>query len=189
MELHNLFSQPIGVNFLQENLKELHSFSLNLKESRKISNVGGFQSKDLNYKKNKLLNNLIKNLNKYINDYSKIFSLKYELAISNIWININNHKDFNLEHTHPDSIISGSFYIKVPENSGNIIFHNQNNFYMDSKDVIIQNEYNSMTWGYEPKENLLLLFPSWLKHHVEPNMSNEARISMSFNTFYNSKKI
>ena len=55
MEVHNLFCQPIGVNFLKEDLKKLQNFSLNLKESRKISNVGGFQSKDLDYKKSPFL--------------------------------------------------------------------------------------------------------------------------------------
>ena len=33
----------------------------------------------------------------------------------------------------------------------------------------------------EPKENMLLYFPGWLEHEVEPNNSNEERISISFN--------
>ena len=36
--------------------------------------------------------------------------------------------------------------------------------------------------SFEIEENVLLLFPSWLKHYVNPNLSNEDRISLSFNT-------
>jgi len=188
MDIQGLFFQPIGIIFLKEDLKKLIDYCFNLKESRKFSNVGGFQSKDLDYKKSKLINNLITIINKHVNEYSKILSLKYDLKIDNIWANINNHKDFNLEHTHPESIVSGCFYIKTPKNSGRIIFHSENKFFINTQNLIEQNQCNSASWGYSPKENLLLLFPSWLKHHVEPNMSNESRISMSFNTYYNSKK-
>ena len=187
MEIQSLFFQPIGIIFLEEDLKKLVDYCFNLKESRKLSNVGGFQSNDLDYKKNKLINNLVTKITKYINDYSKILSLKYELKIDNIWANINNHKDFNLQHNHPESIVSGCFYIKVPENSGQIIFHSENKFFISSHNIDKQNQCNSGSWGYGPKENLLLLFPSWLKHHVEPNLSNESRISMSFNTYCNLK--
>ena len=33
----------------------------------------------------------------------------------------------------------------------------------------------------EPLKNTLLLFPSWLKHRVEPNLSKKNRICISFN--------
>jgi len=33
----------------------------------------------------------------------------------------------------------------------------------------------------QPQNLLLLLFPSWLEHYVEQNMSDESRISLSFN--------
>jgi uncharacterized protein (TIGR02466 family) len=188
MDIQALFFQPIGIIFLEEDLKKITDYCFNLKESRKLSNVGGFQSKDLDYKKNKLINNLVTKINKHINDYSKILSLKHELKVDNIWANINNYKDLNLEHIHAGSIVSGCFYIKVPENSGRIIFHSENKFFINSENIVEQNQCNSMSWAYPPKENLLLLFPSWLKHHVEPNMSNGSRISMSFNTYYNFKK-
>ncbi len=32
-----------------------------------------------------------------------------------------------------------------------------------------------------PKENLLIVFPSWVPHAVETNLSKEDRISLSFN--------
>jgi hypothetical protein len=34
---------------------------------------------------------------------------------------------------------------------------------------------------FDPEPNLMILFPSWLKHDVEPNQSDEERISVAFN--------
>ncbi len=34
---------------------------------------------------------------------------------------------------------------------------------------------------YKPTEGLFIIFPSWLWHGVEPNQSEESRISLSFN--------
>ena len=36
-------------------------------------------------------------------------------------------------------------------------------------------------YGYTPKEGRVIMFPSWLMHCVEPNESNDIRISVSFN--------
>ena len=43
------------------------------------------------------------------------------------------------------------------------------------------NHFTSQKGSYAPKDNLLLLFPSWLKHSVNSNMSKSERYSISFN--------
>ena len=43
------------------------------------------------------------------------------------------------------------------------------------------NGYNSSTWKIKPEENKCILFPSYLKHYVEPNLNKKERISISFN--------
>ena len=35
--------------------------------------------------------------------------------------------------------------------------------------------------SYDPKAGRLIMFPSWLNHCVDPNESNDIRISVSFN--------
>jgi len=35
--------------------------------------------------------------------------------------------------------------------------------------------------SFEPKAGRLIMFPAWLVHCVDPNMSDELRISVSFN--------
>ena len=53
---------------------------------------------------------------------------------------------------------------------------------MYDKNINKYNEYNSSIWSIDPKENLLVLFPSNMEHFVEPNLNkNNERISISFN--------
>jgi uncharacterized protein (TIGR02466 family) len=170
---------------LNENLEELITFfkKLKINEGRKISNVGGFQSKDLN-----LNDPSLKSLIEKIEDFSNIFcnqflNINKKLNLINIWANINNFKDFNLPHVHSFSILSGVFYIKIPKNSGNLIFKSNDqleNFVRPSL-IVNYNNYNSSIWKFSPKINTLYLFPSWYIHYVESNLSNKERISTSFN--------
>lgn len=185
MKLIELFKQPVLEIKLNENLKKISNFCLKIKKENKkktISNVGGFQSNNLNIEEN-VLKSLIKNILTNSNIFSnEILKIKNKINISNIWVNINGYKDFNKPHTHPFSIISGVFYVKTPKNCGNIIFLNDSkieNYILEG--IVDYNQYNSSYWFLPAKENTLYLFPSWLNHYVEPNLSNEERISISFN--------
>ena len=84
-------------------------------------------------------------------------------------------------HDHPNSVISGVFYIKVPKNSGELIFNNENLIRFYPLRIKEYNKYNSQIWKFQPKENTLYLFPSWIKHMVSSNLTNEERISLAFN--------
>jgi len=186
MEIFDIFKQFVVKIKLNENLKELTDFSFKTEKEQKgrlLSNKGGFQSDDLN-KEEPCLNSLIEktetNSNVLFNNY---LNIKCKLSLDNIWININKYKDFNIQHTHPFSKLSGVFYIKVPSNSGSLTFVNDypiENF-INLSNVIEYNGYNSSSWSFEPEENILYLFPSWLKHYVNPNLSEQERISISFN--------
>lgn len=90
------------------------------------------------------------------------------------------------EHGYQPNTISGCYYHKAPANCGRILFKNHNPFVVSfphqSKDF-----FNLV--NIEPEEGLIIFFPSWLMHKVEPNRSDETRVSLSFNisfdyTFY-----
>lgn len=158
----------------------------NSAEGRVLSNYGGWQSKTLK-KSNLSPNSVILNLFDLIEQKSKILLQEFGLKNENIdvegWININEKHNFNKIHTHPKSVISGVFYVKVPENSGQIVFVNPNplvDVYLMDK-VEKSNQLNSGLWKLTPIENWLLFFPSWLSHYVLPNESDETRISIAFN--------
>ena len=165
-------------------INEYCYFYCNENKSVNKSNSNGFQSDDLS--NNHPVINLLKNtILEKVNIVSKeIYKINNDLSISNIWFNINKHKDYNMEHDHPYSILSGVFYSKLPKNSGRIVFKSLENIdiYLSDVDIKEFNKDNSIKSFLNTDVNFLHIFPSWLKHYVEPNMSNEDRISFSFNS-------
>jgi uncharacterized protein (TIGR02466 family) len=185
MEIIEIFKQPIFKIKLNENLKTIIDFSKKLEKNtgRTLSNVGGFQSKDLDLNE-PVLTSLIKNITEYSNLFlNNHLQINKNLNLINIWLNINYFKDFNLPHIHSFSKISGVFYVKTPKNCGNINFINDSNLraFISSDLITNYNNYNSSKWSFIPEENILYLFPSWFNHYVEPNLSKDKRISISFN--------
>ena len=181
-----------SVNIYKEQLniknKPLINYLLKLKKQdskgRNISNPTGWQSFDLNVGQNvflELAKEIETNFVKYINSiplYNKFF-------ISSIWVNINGYKDYNIAHTHGNSVISGVYYLKTPPNCGRVCFYNPAHEGIDYlweyciKKFTIQ---NSSSWKIGVEDGDLLLFPSWLKHSVEPNLNKkEHRMSLAFN--------
>jgi uncharacterized protein (TIGR02466 family) len=182
-EIKHLFATPIGAYKLNLDLDNLIKFSYKQKSNRSISNRGGIQTQDLNFNKPPL-KKLSEEILNCAENYSRQLSLKNNLILKNLWININKTNNFNIEHSHPFSIISGTFYVQANENSGNIVFKNPNETieHILAKEYLSEyNQLNANVWWYKPIPNMLLLFPSWLKHYVEPNLSEEDRISISFN--------
>lgn len=84
------------------------------------------------------------------------------------WFNIAGPGESTGRHNHKDeAVISGVFYLKVPENSGDLRFHLD-----DEGEVIVP-----------AKEGEMVLFPADLDHSVGVNRSGEERISLAFNCY------
>lgn len=208
MDVNFIFTNFVAEDTLDLNLTRIENYSMQLKDSypsRILSNYGGWQSDDLDDRKISsqpgwqsddlnLASDEIKDLKDSIllrgNNLIKKFGFKSDLYMGNMWVNINQNKDFNKIHMHPNSLLSGVFYVKTPKNCGRIVFKNPNPYHFffienltihNQLEIERYNGFNSAIWVITPKPNLLLLFPSWLEHHVEPNESNETRISYSFN--------
>lgn len=192
MEIHQPFTTPIQISKLDNNElnQELLLFILDKQKNakgREISNQGGFQSDIYNVKENilfeKFINTTSNSIHTLIQNYA--LSFNYNIKINGIWFNVNPPNSYNLTHTHSGCSFSASYYINTPKNSGRIVFENPSigqqidNFYQNKF-----REFNNINQGkyyIEPKENVLILFPSWLPHYVEQNKSNEDRIGLSFN--------
>lgn len=183
------FSTDIYQSILKINLIDICKYSLDLQNKSKgrvSSNICGWQSYDLGYD----IPNCIKDLKHNIQNHLNIFKIKMNInsniELGNMWININEYKDSNITHSHPGSILSGVFYIKIPKNSGPIKFFNpfaeQINVNLKNQIITKYQPNNCSEFSIFPKENMLILFPSWLQHCVMPNMNKtKNRISISFN--------
>lgn len=154
----------------------------------KISNAGGWQSNSIEWPffnettcPPQLLR-LQRQLDTAVGEASAQAGLP-PLHLNNLWFNINGHKDHNMLHDHQGSLISGVIYTNVeePDKMGNIEFHRDDDAIHYLPPLDRYNHFTSQKGSYQPKEKLLLLFPSWLKHSVNSNMSQKERYSISFN--------
>lgn len=157
------------------------------KKGRTLSNVNGYQSENIPHdlEKSVFFNFLKDSINYYVNIFSKeVLQIKKELKLGNIWLNINKYKDYNDYHVHPGAIVSGSFYINTFKDCGGIKFYINDNIplYLEEKQIINYNKFNSSRFTCIPNKFDLILFPSWIFHSVNPNMDKKKeRISISFN--------
>ena len=196
--LQDLFKTPIYNTNLDIDNKILLDLSYQEKENdttgRRKSN-NGYQTKDLDFKTYKFLfDEISKHAIKFYSIYNADIKSHY---FSNFWINISGKHHYNKLHSHSGSFISGVYYIKVPKNSGEIVFENPSHMFIENKFQKFDNwtfedknkndwnSYNSPEWKIEPEEKQLLMFPSYLRHYVEANKSDEDRISLSFNILIN----
>lgn len=156
----------------------------NAKPGVTISNRGGWHSSELISPIPTDLEKLFNDLNIFVNDVCVRHTGINNLRIGNFWININGYHDYNQLHDHQNSILSGVYYVSVPDhNMGDLVLHRGDNaeFFYTSKVKREQTMSNAITVTKPPKESTFYLFPSWIKHHVERNESQNERISIAFN--------
>ena len=182
--IHDLFKIGIYAEQLPLNNEELRKYCFDIKQKQdgvKISNRGGFHSENLN-KNDANIKELMEEISSHANLYSEKIAYG-EVGFSDIWCNINSYKDFNQLHCHPHAKVSGVYYVKTPENCGEIEFHSPAYHVLQQSDLSRpNNHYTSLFWWMPAVEGVLYLFPSWLMHSVRPNMNkDEERISFSFN--------
>ena len=109
---------------------------------------------------------------------------KQQFYITQSWVNVNTKNTFHHSHMHLNSLISAVYF--VTGNSIPITFtKNPLNYLFPNWELTLTdyNKHNSCSWSTNNDQNTLLLFPSSLVHEVARNVTDEKRISISFNTF------
>ena len=114
-----------------------------------------------------------------------LYFLQFEYEhfyISECWANLNLEGDAHPRHNHPNSILSGVYYARAPKSCGDITFYDPRPqatiIHPAAKETTT---YNAHRHVVQPREGLLIVFPSWLEHGVDPNASGADRLSFSFN--------
>ena len=110
--------------------------------------------------------------------------LDKEPVLGNMWANINYKGGYNRPHIHPNSLFSGVYYVHAQPNSGKLVCNDPRPGIQTNMPTRVKGQPPKHLWReihLEPKEGRILMFPAWLWHCVEPNESNDIRISVSFN--------
>jgi uncharacterized protein (TIGR02466 family) len=186
MQLELWFPQPIWFKDYEVDFSNAVAYVEELKKTspgRKFSNVGGWQSEDVDLEVTPGLEGpfdvIRAGVEHVVADLQQYGFGMFRL--SNAWINVNKGTDFNREHVHPGATFSGCLYLKASDKSGCISFVRPDNMRLyagvggDKKDIFFKDV------SYKPVTGKLLIFPAWLPHIVFPSEDVEERISIGFN--------
>jgi uncharacterized protein (TIGR02466 family) len=110
---------------------------------------------------------------------------KKKIQYVEAWVNVAAKEQYQEYHRHPNRSFSAVYYIKTPENCGNIVFKKDT---LDEMFPLPINEYTEVasygTHVITPKAGDLIIFKSNIQHMVEKNKSDEDRVSIAINFYY-----
>ena len=192
-----LFPTPVWTIQL-ENFRDINEEMFNfIKETQmkdqtgiKKSNNKGWHSKDFNMQET-APQNFIKIISPSIEKVMEDMNWEKEnqsVKISSMWAIINIGGSTNSRHQHSNSTLSAAYYVRAPKDCGDIVFYDPRPapvfcYPTAAGSNLLNAQVNSIT----PKEGALILFPSYVEHSVNENLSNEERIVISFNVTIQSK--
>ncbi|MEO7277472.1 MAG: TIGR02466 family protein [Sphingomicrobium sp.] len=96
--------------------------------------------------------------------------------LDSLWVNLLKSSGHHSGHIHPQSILSGTFYVEVPAGSGAIRFEDPRLPLM----MAAPHRPGSFV-AIDPRPGLLLMWESWLRHEVLAGAGKGQRLSISFN--------
>ena len=180
-----IFPTPIYSSKLNRPLSKEELSFIDKTKKDVYKNKGNTTSNDKNILENKIFKNLKNDLYLNVKDYfDKVICSSNNITpyITQSWLNYTETNEYHHRHAHPNSLVSGVFYINCHEEYDRIKF-----FKEKYKSIILDTEnwnlYNSETWWLPVKTGDILLFPSSLTHMVETKQGNNTRISLAFNVF------
>jgi uncharacterized protein (TIGR02466 family) len=106
-------------------------------------------------------------------------------AVTGCWANVNARGAGHTLHSHPNNYLSGVYYVRTHSGADTINF-------LDPRPQagIIRPPVTELTAENTEqvvvtvKDGMLLLFPAWLQHAVDPNRGDRVRISIGFNIMF-----
>lgn len=189
--MHLFFSTAVWaskINNFPEINNQMFDYIINLQKKDTIgitkSNFKGWHSKDFDLK-DEQPKNFVKaikqNLNIALDDMNWDLT-KQTVNIKSMWAIINEKAAWNQKHLHSNSDLSAAYYVCAEENCGDIVFYDPRPSRVYKHPISKSpNKLNATVNSIKPEPGLLVLFPSYLDHSVNPNMSDKKRIVISFN--------
>jgi len=184
--IHGIFPTPV---YRSELGRELTSSELTFADKIKKDcwkSIGNIISTNNYILNEKPFINIKKELDKRVQDYfNKVLATTNQVTpyITQSWLNYTTENQFHHKHEHPNSLVSGVFYINCDENFDKIVFFKKDVYQHIKLKTKDWNLWNSESWFFELKTGDIILFPSSLTHMVETKKGNNTRISLAFNVF------
>lgn len=183
MEVYPIFPTPLGVVELDRDFtkKEL-SFIKSLEMEKNTGNFISVNDYVLEEKElSKLKDFCLTSINYYFKSiYDPV--LDVSLKITQSWTNLTQKDGHHHKHHHINSAYSATLYIETVDDD-RIYFETPNGQMLQVKSKEYTN-LNSNSWWMPATKGSLIMWPSWLDHHVVDKGHEGDRISLSFNTFF-----
>ena len=190
-EIGMAFPLPVGRELLKRKFTQEENKAFeNVYKDGTFSNEGNIRSVN-----NYVLDDYkgLKNLKKFFEKAVNNFMLdvyhptnEIEFFITQSWMNWAEKDMWHNRHLHPNSYLSGVFYISCIEED-KLCFYNAmgNNMLHALMEINKEdfNIFNSSKMTFDIKAFDLILFPSFMVHEVELNPTDTTRISLAFNTW------
>jgi len=186
-EVRGIFTTPLYVVNTQRVLTLDESNYVHSLKKDTILNVGAnYNTKNSYVLNEKILENLKNVIMLYVKDYfTKVLSTNAQPYITQSWLNYQTQNQSHHMHDHPNSIVSGVYYIKTDE-TDTVSFHKRiyETILLDKTSL---NPYNANDVSTSVRTGDLIMFPSSLLHSVNKKETINERISLAFNVFVKGK--
>jgi len=107
--------------------------------------------------------------------------------ITGCWATVLAKGAIHKAHSHPNNFLSGVYYVRTHPGADTINFHEPRNQARVIRPPVVElAAENTDQVVVKVTNGTLLVFPSYLEHSVDANMSEEERISISFNIMFSS---
>ena len=183
--ISSIFPTPIYMSKLNRTLTPLELKFVNKSKKDIYKNEGNVTSNDNYILNKKPFIKIKKELDKRIHDYfNKVLLTTDDVVpyITQSWLNFTEKNQYHHKHKHPNSLVSGVFYINCHKELDKIKFF-KDGYKMIKPEIKDWNLWNSESWWFPVKTGDIILFPSSLTHMVENKEGDNTRISLAFNVF------
>jgi len=127
----------------------------------------------------------VSNVAKSILRFLRISQEAFE--ITGCWATVLAKGAIHKTHSHPNNFLSGVYYVRVYPGADTINFHDPRSQTRIIRPPVVElTAENTDQVVVRVTNGTLLMFPSYLEHSVDTNMSAEERISISFNIMFSS---
>jgi uncharacterized protein (TIGR02466 family) len=184
--INGIFPIPVYISKLD---RELTKKELSFVDKSKLDfykNDGNITSNNNYILNQKVFGSLKEDLYLRVEDYfKKVLSYTDAVTpyITQSWLNYTETNQYHHKHEHPNSLVSGVFYVNCHEEFDKIKFFKKDSYQAIKPEIKDWNLYNSETWWFTVKTGDIILFPSSLTHMVETKEGDNTRISLAFNVF------
>ena len=183
--INGIFPTPIYISKLNRELTNKELLFIDKNKLNINKNEGNITSSNNYILNDKLFKDLKLELDLKIQDYfDKIICPANNITpyITQSWLNYTETNQYHHKHAHPNSLVSGVFYINCDNKFDKIKFFKED-YKTIKPEIKTWNLWNSESWWFSVKTGDVILFPSSLTHMVETKEGTNTRISLAFNVF------